>query len=57
VARYAGLQVAVVVGGMAAQKQLRLLKRRPDIVVGTPGRLWDLIQEGEPHLATIKNIK
>ena len=36
------LGVVAVVGGMAKQKQERLLKRRPPIVVGTPGRLWDL---------------
>ncbi len=38
-------QTAVIVGGMAAQKQERLLKRCPEIVVATPGRLWELIQQ------------
>jgi len=27
---------------MSIQKQQRLLKSQPDIIVGTPGRLWAL---------------
>lgn len=50
-------QVAVVVGGMAAQKQTRILSYGPEIVVATPGRLWDLIREGNPHLSTIRDVK
>ena len=50
-------QIAVVVGGMAAQKQIRMLNYGPEIVVATPGRLWDLIQEGNPHLSQVKKIK
>ncbi len=41
---------------MAPQKQLRLLSRRPEIVVATPGRLWDLIREGNEHLSTVREI-
>jgi superfamily II DNA/RNA helicase len=39
------LQIATVVGGMSRQKQERILKKHPEIVVATPGRLWELIQE------------
>ena len=38
-----GIQIAVLVGGMSAQKQQRILSYKPDIVVATPGRLWDFI--------------
>ena len=38
------LQVCAVVGGMADQKQERLLKQHPQIVVATPGRLWNMIE-------------
>jgi len=51
------LQIAVVVGGMAPQKQERLLSRGPEIVVATPGRLWELLQDGNPHLAQVSNIR
>ncbi len=34
-----------MVGGMATEKQERLLKQRPQIVVATPGRLWKLMSD------------
>ncbi len=37
--------VAAIVGGMSAQKQRRVLSRGVDVLVATPGRLWDIIQE------------
>jgi len=39
------VQCCVVVGGMSVEKQTRLLRRCPDIVIATPGRLWQLIQQ------------
>ena len=38
-------QVCCIVGGMAAQKQERLLKKGPEIVVATPGRFWELLEQ------------
>jgi len=55
--RYVDISVVVVVGGMSSEKQLRLLKRRPEIVVATPGRIWELYQDGVPHLASLPNIR
>ena len=46
------MQVMAVVGGMATQKQERLLKKCPEIVVATPGRLWELIQEVSRYCIT-----
>ena len=34
-----------MVGGMSTEKQERLLKQRPQIVVATPGRLWKLMSD------------
>lgn len=39
---------------MSTEKQERLLKNRPDIVVATPGRLWELMSGGEQHLAEVR---
>jgi len=39
------VSVGAIVGGMSAQKQKRVLERGEDILVATPGRLWDLIGE------------
>ena len=46
------LQCCVVVGGMSVDKQTRLLRRCPDIVIATPGRLWQLIQQVNIVIAT-----
>lgn len=56
-AKYTDVTIQTVVGGMSQQKQERLLKKCPDIVVATPGRLWELIQEGNPHLSQAPDIK
>jgi ATP-dependent RNA helicase DDX24/MAK5 len=34
-----------IIGGISEAKQQRLLKRSPDIIVATPGRLWDLLEK------------
>ena len=39
------VSVAAIVGGMSAQKQRRILSRGVDVLVATPGRLWDILQE------------
>ncbi len=35
----------MVVGGMSTQKQERLLAQKPEIIVATPGRYWELLEE------------
>lgn len=42
---------------MSSEKQSRVLKGEPHIVVATPGRLWDLLNSNEPHLADVENIR
>lgn len=39
------VSVAAIVGGMSSQKQRRVLDRGVDVLVATPGRLWDILQE------------
>jgi ATP-dependent RNA helicase DDX24/MAK5 len=39
------VSVAAVVGGLSAQKQRRIISRGVDVLVATPGRLWDILQE------------
>nr|XP_027234786.1 ATP-dependent RNA helicase DDX24-like [Penaeus vannamei]XP_027234841.1 ATP-dependent RNA helicase DDX24-like [Penaeus vannamei]XP_027234910.1 ATP-dependent RNA helicase DDX24-like [Penaeus vannamei] len=51
------IKTAVVVGGMSSQKQERVLARGPDIVIGTPGRLWELLQQGNHHLCQLPYIR
>lgn len=57
VAKYTDIKISLVIGGMAPQKQERLLNKGPDIVIGTPGRLWELIELGNPHLSQISDVR
>ena len=52
-ARSTKFRVVSIVGGMSTEKQERLLKARPEIIVGTPGRLWELMSGGEKHLVEV----
>lgn len=57
VAKYTNIRVVEVVGGLSADKQLRLLKHCPEIVVATPGRLWELVDQGAPHLGELNQVR
>lgn len=54
---YAPVTITTVVGGIAEQKQIRLLSKQPDIVVATPGRLWTLISQGNEHLKNLHLVQ
>ncbi|KAM1333241.1 hypothetical protein EV1_009264 [Malus domestica] len=56
VAKDTDIRVVPIVGGMSKEKQERLLKARPEIVVGTPGRLWELMSGGEKHLVELHSL-
>lgn len=44
------LKSALCIGGTSIKRQMKALKRRPHIVVGTPGRLIDLTKRKKLHL-------
>ncbi|WP_239137617.1 DEAD/DEAH box helicase [Sphaerisporangium rufum] len=48
------LRMKTVVGGMSMGRQIEALRRGVEIVVATPGRLTDLIQQGECSLADVR---
>lgn len=55
-------QIAVVCGGMSEQKQRRLLEGRSkkagvDIIVATPGRLWEMTRLDDHLAARIKQTR
>lgn len=49
--------MSCIIGGLAMQKQERILKSNPHIVIGTPGRIWELVQDGNEHLKKIIKIR
>ncbi|KAI0792409.1 P-loop containing nucleoside triphosphate hydrolase protein [Abortiporus biennis] len=51
------VSVAAIVGGMSAQKQRRILDRGVDVLVATPGRLWDIMQEDDALSSQINDLK
>ena len=52
------ISIMTLVGGMSIQKQLRLLKAQPKIVVATPGRLWELMaNQNISHLRDLKYLR
>lgn len=57
IAKYTKITVACIIGGLATVKQERVLKKHPHIVIGTPGRIWELIQDGNDHLNKINVLK
>lgn len=48
--------VVPLVGGISPQKQQRMLKKFPEVVVATPGRLWDLMQQNQQHLTDFSQL-
>ena len=50
--------ICSLVGGMSVDKQRRLLSRHPEIIVATPGRLWELASDGETeHLRSLPDLR
>lgn len=56
IAKPNGVWVVPIVGGISPQKQERLLRKRPEVVVATPGRLWDLMQQHHSHLTDMRAL-
>ena len=52
------LGLMTLVGGMSKEKQTRLLSYCPEILVATPGRLWEFIESGQyEYLQTLKALE
>jgi superfamily II DNA/RNA helicase len=51
-----GIRVLTVYGGRAYEPQIEALRRGVEIVVGTPGRLIDLAQQGHLDLSRAKTV-
>ncbi len=54
--RYARVRILAVYGGTAYGPQIGNLRRGVDIVVGTPGRLLDLIRKGALDLGNVQTV-
>ncbi len=52
--RHTGLRVLPVYGGQKIQTQAEKLAKGPEIIVGTPGRVMDMVQRGYLSLADVR---
>ena len=51
-----GVRIAVIYGGQSISRQITALKRRPQIVIATPGRLLDHMQRGNIRLDAVHTM-
>lgn len=54
--KYLKLRILDIYGGVAFEPQIEALKKGVDIVVGTPGRLIDLLRRGHLHLSGVETV-
>ncbi|MGI8759890.1 MAG: DEAD/DEAH box helicase [Jatrophihabitantaceae bacterium] len=52
--RHLGARVLTIYGGRAYEPQIEALRKGIDVVVGTPGRLLDLAQQGQLVLGNVR---
>ena len=55
-ARRLGINAVTCVGGAGIEPQMRGLRRSPNFVIGTPGRLKDLIERRSLNLSNFKTV-
>ncbi|WP_051318439.1 DEAD/DEAH box helicase [Cohnella thermotolerans] len=51
-----GIQTVALIGGAALSRQLERMKRRPQLVVGTPGRVWEVAKLKKLPLHAVKTV-
>ncbi|RUS78375.1 hypothetical protein EGW08_013868 [Elysia chlorotica] len=56
VSKYTKIKFANVLGGMSVEKQRRVMGQNPEVIIATPGRLWQLIEEGNEHLSQVDRV-
>jgi len=55
-AKFTRLKVVTIYGGVSAYNQVRALKQRPEIVVGCPGRVLDLLRQRFLRLDQVETL-
>ncbi len=55
-AKFTRLKIVTIYGGVPIGKQVAALKQGPEIVVGCPGRVLDLLEQGLLHLDQVETL-
>ena len=53
-AKHTDLRITTINGGVAMNPQIKAMRRGTDVIVATPGRLIDLMQQNEARLDNVK---
>ena len=53
-AKHTKLRITPIYGGVAMKPQIKAMRRGTEVIVATPGRLIDLMQQGEARLDSIE---
>jgi ATP-dependent RNA helicase DeaD len=56
IGQFRGVRTVAIYGGSSMDKQIEALKRGAQVVVGTPGRVLDLIRRGELKLDRVHTV-
>ncbi|MCH2184643.1 DEAD/DEAH box helicase, partial [Myxococcota bacterium] len=54
--KFTRLKMVTIYGGVPMRTQIKVLRHNPEIVVGCPGRVLDLLQQGELKLGRIETL-
>ena len=54
--RFTRLKMVTIYGGVSMRSQINTLRRRPEIVVGCPGRVLDLLRQGVLRLDQVETL-
>jgi ATP-dependent RNA helicase RhlE len=55
-AKFTKIETVTIFGGVSASSQIRTLRRHPEIVVGCPGRVLDLLQRRQLDLSQVETL-
>ena len=55
-ATYTTIHTATCIGGIPLEKQINALRHKPQVLIGTPGRLVDLLESGHLHLENCRHV-
>ncbi len=56
IATFTDLRIGVVYGGTGTQEQKKLIEKGLDILIGTPGRLWDFYKNGTLNFKNLAHL-
>lgn len=54
--KYLNLKIALIIGGVSYEKQFKELSKKPNIIIGTPGRINDFIKNKKINFDHIKTF-